>query len=138
MQESDHILQLTCLQGPFALCRVIKRNDVSLKTKDVQGVKQVGCSSTAGRFTSVNEPIALSDETPTQSTYMSNDSNYSTPITSPYQTTQLGDYESAIAANSANLWMPPSMILDSSKVCTFYLSLLSSFDQVSVVLLLLH
>ncbi|CAN4127822.1 unnamed protein product [Withania somnifera] len=102
-------------QGPFALCRVIKRNDVSLKTKDIQGVKQVGCSTTTGGLTSVNEPIAVSDETPTQSAYMSNDSNYSTPITSPYQTTQFGDYESVIGANSANFWISSAMILDSSK-----------------------
>ncbi|XP_060207573.1 NAC domain-containing protein 71-like [Lycium barbarum] len=104
-------------QGPFALCRVIKRNDASLKTKDVQGVKQAGCSSTTGGFSLVNEPIALSDETPTQSAHMSNDSNYSTPITSPYQTTQLGDYECAVGGNAANLCMSPDMILDSSKEC---------------------
>lgn len=117
MQEN--MIIFCCLQGPFALCRVIKRNDVSLKTKDVQGVKQVGCSTstTSGAFTSVNEPIVVSDETPTQSAYMSNDSNYSTPITSPYQTTQFGDYE------SANLWMSSAMILDSSKVSTFSISL---------------
>ncbi|MCD7448134.1 hypothetical protein HAX54_038690 [Datura stramonium] len=114
----DDVTQSTpSFQGPFALCRVIKRNDVSLKTKDVQGVKQVGCSSTTGGFTSVNEPISLSDETPTQSAYMSKDSNYSTPITSPYQTTQFGDCESTMGANSANLWMSPAMILDSSKEC---------------------
>ncbi|KAJ8555116.1 hypothetical protein K7X08_012612 [Anisodus acutangulus] len=90
----DDVSQATpSFQCPFALCRVIKRNDVSLKTKDVQGVKQAVCSSTTGGFTSVNEPIVLSDETPTQSAYMSNDSNYSTPVTSPYQPTQLGDYE---------------------------------------------
>uniref|UniRef100_M1BH49 Nam 11 n=1 Tax=Solanum tuberosum TaxID=4113 RepID=M1BH49_SOLTU len=124
----DDVTQGTpSFQGPFALCRVIKRNDVSLKTKDVGGVKQIGCT-TSGAFTSVN---ALSDETPTQSAYMSNDSNYSTPITSPYQTTQFGDYESAIGANSANLWMSSAMILDSSKVST----LCSSFNPVSVLLL---
>ncbi|KAL3330945.1 hypothetical protein AABB24_034650 [Solanum stoloniferum] len=117
----DDVTQGTpSFQGPFALCRVIKRNDVSLKTKDVGGVKQIGCSTstTSGAFTSVNEPPnALSDETPTHSAYMSNDSNYSTPITSPYQTTQFGDYESAIGANSANLWMSSAMILDSSMEC---------------------
>lgn len=94
-----------------------------MKTKDVGGVKQVGSSTstTSGAFTLVNEPPnALSDETPTQSAYMSNDSNYSTPIASPYQTTQFGDYESAIGANSANLWMSSAMILDSSKVSTLY------------------
>ncbi|KAK4364600.1 hypothetical protein RND71_015958 [Anisodus tanguticus] len=99
----------------YRLCDDVSQATPSFQTKDVPGVKQAVCSSTTGGFTSVNEPIALSDKTPTQSAYMSNDSNYSTPVTSPYQPTQLGDYESAIGVNSANLWMSPAMILDSSK-----------------------
>ncbi|KAJ8557924.1 hypothetical protein K7X08_004690 [Anisodus acutangulus] len=109
--------------GPFALCRVIKRNDISSKTSDVHGgttIKQVECSSSNKVFTSVitsNEPLILSDGMPTQTTYMSSDSNYSTPINSPYQTTQIGDYESEMGTDAANLWMSQNMILDPSKEC---------------------
>ncbi|XP_070048174.1 NAC domain-containing protein 71-like isoform X1 [Nicotiana tomentosiformis] len=80
-------------QGPFALCRIIKRNDASLKTSDTS----IAVS---------NEPVVLTAETPTQTTYMCNDSNYSTPITSPYEGT-----------NATNFWMSHDMILDSSKEC---------------------
>ncbi|KAK4349615.1 hypothetical protein RND71_032370 [Anisodus tanguticus] len=84
-------------QGPFALCRIIKRNDASLKTSDTS----VAIS---------NEPVVLTADMPTQSTYTCNDSNYSTPITSPYESAEG-------STNVANLWMSNDMILDSSKEC---------------------
>ncbi|XP_060179865.1 NAC domain-containing protein 71-like [Lycium barbarum] len=72
-------------QGPFALCRIIKRNDNSLKTSD--------------SFVAIsNELVVPTADTPTQTTYTCNDSNYSIPITSPYNTSH-------------------DMILDSSKEC---------------------
>ncbi|XP_009802261.1 NAC domain-containing protein 71 [Nicotiana tabacum] len=111
-------------QGPYALCRVIKRKDISSKTSDGRAEttsKQVECSSTNEAFTSAvtsNEPLVFSDDMPsTQNTYVCNDSNYSTPIGSPYQTTQIGESESAMGTNAANLWMSQNMILDPSKEC---------------------
>ncbi|TMW92319.1 hypothetical protein EJD97_013210 [Solanum chilense] len=105
-------------QGPFALCRVIKRKDsISSKTSDVHGgtaFKQVECSSSIEGFTStvaLNEPLLLSNDMPTPSTYVSGNSNYSTPTNSPYKITQIEDYD------SANLWMPQNMVLDPSKEC---------------------
>ncbi|WMV34592.1 hypothetical protein MTR67_027977 [Solanum verrucosum] len=105
-------------QGPFALCRVIKRKDnISSKTSDVHGAtvfKQPECSSSIEGFTStvaLNEPLVLSDDMPTPATYVSGNSNYSTPINSPYKTTQVEDYD------SANLWMSQNRVLDPSKEC---------------------
>lgn len=112
------------LQGPFALCRVIKRKDnISSRTSDLNGgtaFKQVECSSRIEGFTStvaLNEPLVLSDDMPTPATYVSGNSNYSTPINSPYQTTQIEDYD------SANLWMSQNMVLDPSKVLMLFLFL---------------
>ncbi|XP_060213275.1 NAC domain-containing protein 71-like [Lycium barbarum] len=110
-------------QGPFALCRVIKRKENSSKTSDVHGgttFKQVECNSSNEAFTSAetsNEPLLLSDDMPTQATCMSSDSNYSTPINSPYQTTQVREYDSAMATDAANIWMSQNRILDPSKEC---------------------
>ncbi|MCD9646510.1 hypothetical protein HAX54_036396 [Datura stramonium] len=120
----DDVSQSTpSFQGPFALCRVIKRKDISSKTSDVHGgktTKQIECSSSKEAFTSFvtsNEPLVLSDDVPTQTTYMYNDSNCSTPINSPYHTTQIGDYDPAMGIDAANLLMSQNMILDPSKEC---------------------
>lgn len=56
----------------------------------------------------------------TQTTYTCNDSNYSTPINSPYQTTQIGECESAMGTNAANLCMSQNMILDPAKVVMLF------------------
>ncbi|CAN4097821.1 unnamed protein product [Withania somnifera] len=107
-------------QGPFALCRVIKRKDISSRTGNVHGgtaFKQVECSSSNETFTSTvasKEPRVLSDNMPTQTTYMSSESNRSTPINSSYQTTRIGNFDSATGNDVANIWMPQ---LDPSKEC---------------------
>lgn len=54
---------------------------------------------------------------PTPATYVSGNSNYSTPINSPYKTTQVEDYD------STNLWMSQNMVLDPSKVLMLFLFL---------------
>ncbi|KAG5588978.1 hypothetical protein H5410_039492 [Solanum commersonii] len=56
-------------KGAFALCHIIKRNNASLKTNDIS-------------LAISNNPVVLTAET-------CNDSNYSTPITSPYESTNL-------------------------------------------------
>nr|GME00029.1 NAC domain-containing protein 86-like [Ipomoea batatas] len=111
-------------QGPFALCRVIKRNDVSKKTtSEASGVtaaaasKETGSTSSHAGFSSsvaLNEPIILSDDIPT---FMSTESNYSTPIASPYQASHMGDYEFGMQPDTASVWMSADMVLDSSKEC---------------------
>ncbi|KAM3308604.1 NAC domain-containing protein 71 [Capsicum chacoense] len=123
-------------QGPFALCRVTKRKNISSKMSDVHGAttfKQVECSSSNEAFTSAvasNEPLVLSDDIPTQTTYMSSDSNYSTPVNSPYQTTQIGNYDSAMRTNAANIWMSQNMILDPSKECPQGRSISGNYSHV--------
>ncbi|CAN4099764.1 unnamed protein product [Withania somnifera] len=121
----DDVAQGTpSFQRPFVLCRVIKRKDISSKASNVHGAttfKQVECSSSNEAFISAvasNEPLVLSDDMPTQTTYMSTDSNYSTPINSSYQTPQIGNFDSAMGTDAANIWMSQNMILDPSKECT--------------------
>lgn len=116
-------------QGPFALCRVVKRNHPQLQEKGA------GCSSS-----SHNDQIALnmgSSEstysTPITSPYhpsshlttpndqfaplnaMSSESNYSTPITSP--TRLHAHYEFGMHPDTCSVWMSADMVLDSSKEC---------------------
>lgn len=98
-------------QGAFALCRVVKRNELIQKTSDSHGgskTKRVGSSS--GK-----EAMSISSDISPQASYPGNESLYSSPITSPYP------YEATQAAptrpvsNPANLWVSPDLILDSSK-----------------------
>lgn len=100
-----------------------------MKTSYVHGgtaFKQVECSSSIEGFTStvaLNEPLVLSDDMPTPATYVSGNSNYSTPVNSPYQTTRIEDYDSAMGSDAASLWMSQNMVLDPSKVLMFFLFL---------------
>ncbi|KAK3024711.1 hypothetical protein RJ639_042933 [Escallonia herrerae] len=108
--------------GPFALCRVIKKNDQARKTVEVyveSKAKRVESSLGVGNFTSTrtsNEPAAIADDMPLQASYMCSKSNYSSPITSPYQTTAMVECEStSVGSNPSSLWVSPNFILDSSK-----------------------
>nr|GMD96113.1 NAC domain-containing protein 86-like [Ipomoea batatas] len=81
--------------------------------------QETGSSSSHAGFSSsvaLNEPIILSDDIPTQTAFMSTESNYSTPIASPYQASHMGDYEFGMQPDTASVWMSADMILDSSKV----------------------
>ncbi|XP_059644626.1 NAC domain-containing protein 71-like [Cornus florida] len=108
-------------QGGFALCRVIKKNDHTLKTSDVHGepkAKQVGSSSSNMNFTSAgisNEAAIISDDTHFQTSYPCNESNYSSTITSPYQTSMMECEPASMGTNPTSLWVSPDLILDSSK-----------------------
>lgn len=130
-------------QGPFALCRVVKRNHPQLQEK-------AGCSSSSNNsaekyYSSLpatpNDQIALnmgSSEsaysTPITPPYhpshvttpndqfalnMSSGSNYSTPITSPtrYHAVSAGEYEFGMQPDTCSVWMSADMVLDSSKEC---------------------
>uniref|UniRef100_A0A5B6ZTL3 NAC domain-containing protein n=1 Tax=Davidia involucrata TaxID=16924 RepID=A0A5B6ZTL3_DAVIN len=96
-------------QGAFALCRVIKKNENAQKTSDVHGepkARQVGSSSSNVDFTS-NESVIISDDTPFQTSYMCNESNYSSPM--------VECEPASMVTNPTNLWVSPDLILDSSK-----------------------
>ncbi|CAI9095423.1 OLC1v1031376C1 [Oldenlandia corymbosa var. corymbosa] len=120
-------------QGPYALCRIIKKNE--MKGSDYHHssestLKHVGSSSRIGNSgtssgPSNNDPVVISDDITIQTSYVGNESNSSTPATSPYhQSTHLGgdQYDhhsnntySSMGTYSNNLWVSPDMILDSSK-----------------------
>lgn len=103
------------LQGVFALCRVVKKND---KTNDSNGEpkapKRVGTSSSNVDLTS-NEPLSISAGMSSQVNY---ESRHSSHTTSPYEATPTAEFEPASRdANPADFWVSPDLILDSSKVC---------------------
>ncbi|XAR70614.1 hypothetical protein NMG60_11027524 [Bertholletia excelsa] len=98
-------------KGAFALCRVIKKNEITQKASDVHGeprAKQVGSSS--------NEPMVISEDTAVQTSHISNGSNFSSPIASPHQTRSVAENEAfSMGTNPSSLWVAPELILDSSK-----------------------
>ncbi|CDP12993.1 unnamed protein product [Coffea canephora] len=110
-------------KGPYALCRVIKKNEQ--KTNDVHGdstLKQVGSSSHIGNVapaaTISNDPVVISEEIPMQASHI--ESNNSTPIASPHQASVMGEYDhssthSSMGMDPSSNWVSPDMILDSSK-----------------------
>ncbi|CAL5355785.1 unnamed protein product [Camellia sinensis] len=104
-----------CFQGGYALCRVIKRNDNVQKTSD----KQVGNSSNNGDFTSTrisSEPVMISEDMTFQSSHLCNGSNFSSPVTSPYQTMPIVENDTfSMGTNRSSVWVSPDLILDSSK-----------------------
>ncbi|KAF8412529.1 hypothetical protein HHK36_000497 [Tetracentron sinense] len=108
-------------QGAFALCRVVKKNEQSQKMSDLNGepkAKRVGSSSTIGDFTPRNfssEILSTSDENPSQATNLYNGSNYSSSVTSPYETTMVEFEPTSTVINHASFCVSPDLILDSSK-----------------------
>jgi hypothetical protein len=110
------------LQGAFALCRVVKKNEHAQKMNDHEEpkAKMVGSSSSNGDFTfasTSNEPVSIANDIPSQASHRYNESQYSSPITSPYEVTPVAEYEpSLMETNPPSFWVSPDLILDSSKV----------------------
>lgn len=112
--SDDLSLGSSSFQGPFALCRVIKKNENGQKMNDhgEPKAKRVGSSSSNVDFTSTrasNEPISISN-------YLQNESQYSSPITPPHEVTPMAEFEpSLMETNPTSFWVAPELILDSSK-----------------------
>ncbi|KAG6684384.1 hypothetical protein I3842_12G060000 [Carya illinoinensis] len=108
-------------QGAFALCRVVKKNEHTQKMNDhgEPKAKRAGRSLSNGDHTSMtipNVPISIPNEILSQASYPCNESQYSSPITSPYEVHPMAESEPALMKTSpTNFWVPPELILDSSK-----------------------
>ncbi|KAM7491105.1 hypothetical protein LguiA_034026 [Lonicera macranthoides] len=100
-------------QGPFALCRIMKKNG-DIKDKQVGGSSSNnGSSASTG---TMNEPMVNPDDMAFQASFMGSESNYASPIASPYQSRPMMDYEPAsMGPIPSSQWVSPDLILDSSK-----------------------
>ncbi|KAK8998072.1 hypothetical protein V6N11_012604 [Hibiscus sabdariffa] len=104
----------------FALCRVVERNEQ--KACDVHGkpkALRVENGSSSVELTSPrvrNQPLSKSGDISCKSSYLNNESRYSSPITSNYEVTQVPPFEPVSVANDpTSIWVLPDLILDSSK-----------------------
>ncbi|KAM3686748.1 hypothetical protein ACB098_10G026800 [Castanea mollissima] len=119
--SDDLSLGSSSFQGPFALCRVVKKNENGQKMNDhgEPKAKRVGSSSSNVDFTSIrasNEPISISNDISSQASYLQNESQYSSPITPPHEVTPMAEFEpSLVETNPTSFWVSPELILDSSK-----------------------
>ncbi|KAK6947445.1 NAC domain [Dillenia turbinata] len=106
-------------QGAFSLCRVVQKNE---RMGDISGEpkgKRVGSSSSNGEITSTratNEPLGISIDYSSQASYAHNESNFSSPNTSPYEISPVPEVEPTCMRNyPLNIEISPCLILDSSK-----------------------
>lgn len=118
---SDEVTQN--FQGAFALCRVIKRAESTLKTSDARGepkAKETESSSSivvTGSMDLPNEHVIISNDASIQASQSYDCSNLSSPNTSPYQPTSstVENELFSFGNNSNSLWVSPDFIFDSSK-----------------------
>lgn len=108
-------------KGAFALCRVIKKIEVKLNStsSSVEVNRKSGSSNKelASTETTTNEPLSISNESGFHSQF--NQSAHSTPISSPFDITRIGEFDgSSTQPSSDNMWVSPELILDSSKECS--------------------
>ncbi|KAI3691745.1 hypothetical protein L6452_31547 [Arctium lappa] len=96
-------------QGPFALCRVTKKNEskTSYVTSETKA-KEVGSGSNGG----IREPVVLRT-----TVCMGDESNLSSPLTSYEKTSTFSDEPTSSTGlnNPSSVWVSPDLILDSSK-----------------------
>lgn len=92
----------------------MKKNG-DLKDKQVGGSSSNnGSSASTG---TMNEPMVNPDDMAFQASFMGSESNYASPIASPYQSRPMMDYEPAsMGPIPSSQWVSPDLILDSSKV----------------------
>lgn len=109
-------------RGPFALCRIVKRNELSQKTSDCHGEpksKMVGNSSSYGDCETMevcSEPLSMSNSTYSQGSYLCNEIRYPSHMPPQHEVTQMADLNPYLTeTNPASCWVSPDMILDSSK-----------------------
>lgn len=110
-------------QGAFALCRVIKRAESTVKTGDARGEPKAKIAKSSSSIMETestsfsNEPIVISGDASFQASQIYDGSNFSSPNTSPYQlvSSTAENEPFSFGKNPNNLWVSPDFIFDSSK-----------------------
>lgn len=130
------------LQGVFALCRVVKKNEHTQKANDCSGepkAKTVGSTSSNGDLTStinLNETLSISAGMSSQVNYQHDESRHSSHTTSPYEVTPMAEFEPAPRdTNPTAFWVSPDLILDSSKVLMWEKSIRNFKDLMFIMLI---
>lgn len=107
------------------MCRVVKKNEHTQKMIDhgEPKAKKAGASASNGDFTCTrtpNEPISISDDISSKACFLYNESQHSSPITSPHKVITRAEFEPALMeTNPSSFLVSPELILDSSKVLTW-------------------
>lgn len=96
------------VQGAFALCRIVKRNEQKPTRVGVGGSSGSGSPNVDSTRNS-NEPFTTTSGDICQT-------SYSSPITSPQMQQPFETVPVSIDTNPASVWVSPDLILDSSKV----------------------
>lgn len=95
------------VQGAFALCRIVKRNEQKPTRVGVGGSSGSGSPNVDSTRNS-NEPFTTTSGDICQT-------SYSSPITSPQMQQPFETVPVSIDTNPASVWVSPDLILDSSK-----------------------
>ncbi|KAF6134182.1 hypothetical protein GIB67_013579 [Kingdonia uniflora] len=107
-----------CSLGAFALCRIVKKDLQGLKTNNLKGEfksKNVARSSSPVNYAQTrcsSELLSVSHESSPQIINQYSESNYSSPISSPYGSMRMGELEPT--SNRTPYYTNPDLLLETS------------------------
>ncbi|KAE8651448.1 NAC domain-containing protein 71 [Cucumis sativus] len=112
-------------KGAFALCRIVKKNEIGQKKKDnhrepkgnAVGSSQASEDSASTRLVVENELSNILEDNLSQSNFfLTNESRLASPMTTLYDTNPMSRYSTPIMeTDPEKIWISPDLILDSSK-----------------------
>lgn len=107
-------------KGAFALCRIVKKNEVAHKKDNhreskgnVVGSSRASEDSVSTRLVATNELLNILEDNSSQTNFLTNESG---PMTTSYDTNPMSRYSTTIMeTDPEKIWISPDLILDSSK-----------------------